>query len=96
MAWSSKKPKSKCTCMYCGKEIKWVRKKGAQRSTPVEVRNVYFLPDESGRDFITPDGNIRKGREAGDGLLGYFKHDCPMKPGPRVLSEKELLRRQWA
>ena len=101
MAWTTKKAKSKCYCMFCGSEIKWVRGKkqpgqDKAKSIPVEPRIIYFLPDSGGRAFVTKDGNERPGREAGDGLMGFSKHDCPIGPTRKVLSEKELKARQWA
>ncbi len=99
MAYRGRKPKPKSICAYCGREIKWIRPKGSQRSFPVEPRNICFLPDESGREFLTPDGIIRRGREATDGLLGYLAHDCIEKQlacARPELTENEILRRQWS
>lgn len=100
MAWGNKKPKKKCYCAFCGKEIKWVRGKAESgekaKTIPVEPRNVYFLPSPGGKSFISPDGNVRTGRESSDGLLGFHRHDCPVGPSRKALSEKELKARQWA
>lgn len=99
MAYRGQKTRTKCVCEYCGREIKWIRPKGSHRSIAVEPRNIFFLPDESGLEILMPDGNIRKGREAGDGLLGYFAHNCIEKQiafASSLPTENELVKRQWA
>lgn len=95
MAWD-RRTKKKSYCAYCGKEIKWVRQRGASKSTPVDPRCIYFLPDPNGQPLISSDGSERIGRIVNDGLLGYHRHDCPMLPRKSQLSEKERLARQWA
>jgi hypothetical protein len=83
-------------CKGCGKEIKWVRGKGAGiKAVPVEPTGVYFLPDDDGTPFVMTDGNVRCGKPASDGILGYRKHVCAAF-SPRPRSESELEQRRWA
>lgn len=88
--------KKKHYCTFCGREIKWIRGKGAAKAIPVEPRVFYFLPDPNGQPLISADGSERVGRIANDGLIGYHRHDCPMLPMKGSLSEKEIHSRQWA
>lgn len=90
---SSRKPSY---CKGCGKEIKWVRGKGANaKAVPVEPSGVYFLPTDSGTSYIMSDGKVRCGKPASDGILGYHKHVCESFT-PRASSSRDLERRRWA
>lgn len=62
-------------CQYCGKDIRFINRKG-KKPIMVEKAAVYFLPDDSGKEYFVQSGTIRKGTRARDGLKGYKLHVC--------------------
>lgn len=69
---------AKYACYQCGHPIQFIGKKGAA-PVRVEPGRCYFVPvpDGEGEPFVTPKGDVRRGRQNYDGLMGYRKHECP-------------------
>lgn len=83
-------------CKGCGKEIRWVRGKGAGASAvPVEPRKCYYIPSANGTAFIMPNGKVNYGSPAQEGILGYTEHVCEMFMR-KVLTDQEITQRCWA
>lgn len=91
------KKKKHTYCTFCGKEIRWIRRKGTVKAIPCEARCITFVPDPYGQHiFIDMEGNTRRGRETSDGLIGFYRHACPNFPSRSVRSEKDEQARRWA
>lgn len=78
MSKTIKMPQKPVPCYQCKELIKFVKKKGG-KSIRVEPQSCYFLPatEGHGEKFISPNGTVRYGTPASDGLVGYREHDCP-------------------
>ena len=63
-------------CETCGAKIDFIRPpKGGK--IPVAARAGYYIPDSTGPSvFATSKGEVRKGREAVDGIKGHLLHPC--------------------
>ena len=65
-------------CKYCGRMIDFVKLAKGGKKIPVAPRAECFIPDEIGGTevFVTPRGEVRKGRRATDGIKGHMLHKC--------------------